>query len=190
MIPSVQEACPIPYQAANERVHGVEPNWAAQDHWADAGAAQRWDLQVSWQEVAGTVSGNCLTLSLSEYLPVWFSAFNLSAFLPVCMSACLTLTVCLSDVTDTVTAWLYWRYWYCDCLTFRLYDCLRLSACNCLTVCLYDIATVWLSHARLSGLPSSARRRGCGCCTWPSSLTTSTGPGRSWRWGLTVAIGL
>ena len=47
-----------PCEEANERVHGVEPDRASQDHRGDPRDAQRGDLQVSRQEVEDPLPGD------------------------------------------------------------------------------------------------------------------------------------
>ena len=53
-----QKSRSLPHQAADERVHGLEPDRAPQDNRGDAGDAQRGDLKVPWQEMEDTVPGN------------------------------------------------------------------------------------------------------------------------------------
>ena len=51
-----EEANAVPHQAADERVHGVEPDREAQDHRGDPRDAQRRDLQSPWQTLATALS--------------------------------------------------------------------------------------------------------------------------------------
>ena len=53
-----QKSCSLPHQAADERVHGLESDRAAQDHRGDSRDAQRGDLEVPWQEMEDAVPGN------------------------------------------------------------------------------------------------------------------------------------
>ena len=52
---SEQETGSVPHQAPDERVHGLEPDRASQDHRGDSLDAQRGDLQVSRQKVEDTL---------------------------------------------------------------------------------------------------------------------------------------
>ena len=53
-----QKSRSLPHQAADERVHGLESDRAAQDHRGDSRDAQRGDLEVPWQEMEDAVPGN------------------------------------------------------------------------------------------------------------------------------------
>ena len=55
---SEQEMGSVPHQASNERVHGLEPDRASQDHRGDPRDAQRGDLQVSRKEVEDPLPGD------------------------------------------------------------------------------------------------------------------------------------
>ena len=53
---SDEEADALPHQAADERVHGVEPDREAQDHRGDPGDAQRRDFKGSWETLETSLS--------------------------------------------------------------------------------------------------------------------------------------
>ena len=58
----------VPHQASNERVHGVEPDRASQDHRGDPRDAQRGDLQVSRQEVEDPLPGDTSQIGWNQGL--------------------------------------------------------------------------------------------------------------------------
>ena len=65
---SEQETGSVPHQASNERVYGVEPDRASQDHRGAPRDAQRGDLQVSRQEVEDNLPGDTSQIEWNQGL--------------------------------------------------------------------------------------------------------------------------